>query len=229
MQASNTKDPTMILYGSQYTAIKILSDANKGILLDALFRYILNEEEKDNILQEIASEGVRITFLLLTNQIDLDKKKYAEKCATNKRIAEEREQHKRQRTYTNVSGRSPKDKDNDNDNDNDNDIVVVDAASNDALRKRCYKFYDALVPYVATYGKDMVRKFYDYWTEPNKSKTKMRFELERTWDLKRRLNTWASRERVDSNDTQKQKRQNDAAAIIARLAAEDDYREENKY
>lgn len=32
--------------------------------------------------------------------------------------------------------------------------------------------------------------FISYWTEPNKSKTKMRFELEKTWDTKRRLQTW---------------------------------------
>lgn len=32
--------------------------------------------------------------------------------------------------------------------------------------------------------------FIDYWTEPNKSRTKMRFELQRTWETKRRLQTW---------------------------------------
>lgn len=37
---------------------------------------------------------------------------------------------------------------------------------------------------------DMRSEFADYWTEPNKSRTKMRFELEKTWDLKRRLQRW---------------------------------------
>jgi hypothetical protein len=32
--------------------------------------------------------------------------------------------------------------------------------------------------------------FLDYWTEPNKSKTKMRFELCKTWDLNLRLKNW---------------------------------------
>ena len=31
------------------------------------------------------------------------------------------------------------------------------------------------------------------WSEPNRSETKMKFELERTWDVKRRLNTWSNR------------------------------------
>lgn len=37
---------------------------------------------------------------------------------------------------------------------------------------------------------DLLEEFYFYWTEPNKSGTKMRFELEKTWDLSRRLRRW---------------------------------------
>ena len=33
-------------------------------------------------------------------------------------------------------------------------------------------------------------EFCDYWTEPNRSGTKMKFELEKTWDAKRRLTKW---------------------------------------
>ena len=36
------------------------------------------------------------------------------------------------------------------------------------------------------------KAFIDYWTEPNKSESKMRFELERTWHLSRRLSRWAN-------------------------------------
>jgi DNA-binding Lrp family transcriptional regulator len=35
-----------------------------------------------------------------------------------------------------------------------------------------------------------LKKFVSYWTEPNRSKTKLRWELERTWDMKRRVGTW---------------------------------------
>lgn len=62
-----------------------------------------------------------------------------------------------------------------------------------ATEKRKKKFGQDLVPYVATYGKDMIRKFYDYWSETNKSKTKMRCEIEKTWDLNLRLQNWARR------------------------------------
>jgi hypothetical protein len=62
-----------------------------------------------------------------------------------------------------------------------------------ATEKRKEKFYQELVPYVATYGKDMIRKFYGYWSETNKSKTRMRCETEKTWDLNLRLQNWARR------------------------------------
>lgn len=62
-----------------------------------------------------------------------------------------------------------------------------------ATEKRKEKFYQELVPYVATYGKDMIRKFYNYWSETNKSKTRMRCETEKTWDLNLRLQNWARR------------------------------------
>ncbi len=70
------------------------------------------------------------------------------------------------------------------------------AAKAATLEQRTKVFYDALVPFVEVYGKEMIRAFYNYWTEPNKSKTKMRFELEKTWDVSRRLVTWANRESI---------------------------------
>lgn len=39
------------------------------------------------------------------------------------------------------------------------------------------------------YDKNMLEAFFDYWSEPNK-KGKMKWELEKTWELKRRLKRW---------------------------------------
>ena len=41
-----------------------------------------------------------------------------------------------------------------------------------------------------TYRTEMLHEFSQYWTEPNKSKTKMRYELQKTFDITRRLATW---------------------------------------
>ena len=37
----------------------------------------------------------------------------------------------------------------------------------------------------------MLSDFVSYWTEMNKSETKMKYELEKTWSTKLRLKTWA--------------------------------------
>lgn len=51
------------------------------------------------------------------------------------------------------------------------------------------------------YGTNMVSDFISYWTEPNKSKTKMRFEMQRTWDCKRRLATWKRNSKTSTKST----------------------------
>ena len=44
--------------------------------------------------------------------------------------------------------------------------------------------------YINEYTNEMLEQFIDYWTEPNKTKTKMRFEMQRTFEIGRRLATW---------------------------------------
>jgi hypothetical protein len=52
------------------------------------------------------------------------------------------------------------------------------------------EFYQSLIPFVSEFGKEMIREFYDYWSEPNKSQTKIRYQLEKTWDTHMRLLRW---------------------------------------
>lgn len=101
------------------------------------------------------------------------------------------------------------------------------AAKLDSRRKA---FYDSLVPYIEIYGKETVRAFFDYWSEPNKSCTRMRYEMERTWDLARRIARWAANEKqfnpkqngTDNSRTTPEERQQDAASIVARLLGEEE-------
>jgi len=59
-----------------------------------------------------------------------------------------------------------------------------------SLTERQQLFYDELKDYIEKYSKEMLRAFYDYWSEPNQTKTKMRREMEKTWDTGRRLSVW---------------------------------------
>ena len=45
------------------------------------------------------------------------------------------------------------------------------------------------------YDQNILDGFIDYWTEPNKSKTKMKFELNKTWATNLRLKNWAANQK----------------------------------
>lgn len=62
------------------------------------------------------------------------------------------------------------------------------------LQKIKDDFIATLSPFVSIYGKEMVNEFYKYWTEPNKSKTKLKFQMEKTWDVNLRLGRWEKNE-----------------------------------
>ena len=79
--------------------------------------------------------------------------------------------------------------------------VIERGEKSPTLPHREKEFEKTLIPFLDTYSKEMIRKFCDYWTEPNKSKTKMRFEQQNTWDAKRRLKSWADKERIVPRET----------------------------
>jgi predicted transcriptional regulator len=58
------------------------------------------------------------------------------------------------------------------------------------IEERFNSFFEEVWGFVSEYDESVLNGFISYWTEKNKSKTKMRFELQKTWDTKRRLETW---------------------------------------
>jgi hypothetical protein len=75
-----------------------------------------------------------------------------------------------------------------------------------SLETRTLAFKEKLVPFKNKYEMDLLKNFFQYWTEPNLSKTKMLFELQKTFDIERRLATWASRQKDFNKQTIKQDR-----------------------
>ena len=70
--------------------------------------------------------------------------------------------------------------------------VSDNSKSDESLDNRTEKFTQEVSKFTE-YDQNMLNDFIDYWTEPNKSKTKMRFEMQKTWSLSRRLSTWSKR------------------------------------
>ena len=79
-------------------------------------------------------------------------------------------------------------------------VVAKKDAAKAATLSRKKDFYNSLVPFVEKYGREMIRAFFDYWSEMNKSQTKMRFEQQPTWEVSKRLATWAKREKFNGNN-----------------------------
>ena len=77
---------------------------------------------------------------------------------------------------------------------NVNDNVTVNKKKED-IDARKLKFAETLKPFLEIYGKNLCNDFYKYWTEPNRSNTKFRQETEKTWDIVRRLETWAKNDK----------------------------------
>ena len=74
------------------------------------------------------------------------------------------------------------------------------------IKDRTAKFKKQVFEFANQYDEDLLNEFYSYWSEPNKSNTKMNFELNKTWDLSRRLKRWAGNDfgKNKSNGTAKQ-------------------------
>lgn len=51
-------------------------------------------------------------------------------------------------------------------------------------------FIISVSAYTSIYGEVMIQDFISYWTEMNQNGNKMRFEMEKTWNVERRLARW---------------------------------------
>lgn len=164
---------SMVFYRSFFEAIKDLNYEQQGIIFNAIFDYGLNfnEPKLDGICKTI--------WTLIKPQLDANIKKFNNgkqpKQKQNRSKVEAKQKQNRSKTQANV---------NDNVNDNVNNID-----------SRKLKFASTLEPYLNKFGRELLNDFYAYWTEPNKSNTKFKQELEKTWDLNRRLETWAKNDK----------------------------------
>lgn len=101
-----------------------------------------------------------------------------------------------------------------------------------SIESRAKDFRTTLDEYIDNpYTKDMIEAFYDYWSEPTPSGKKMKFELEKTWDVTRRLRTWnkndykyggkySKNNRAMQRDIEKERRASEARSTIISMLSE---------
>lgn len=221
-----------VFYRSWLEAVKNLPREIQGEVLTAIIEYGL-----DGVTTGSLKPITSAMLAMVKPQIDANNKrlenglkggrprknKEESEPNNNQTITEEKPNINQAKTKTNPDKPKEKDKVKDIKKETTTSVVEKKAAAKAATLSRKEEFYNSLIPYVEMYGKDMVRDFFDYWSEMNKSETKMRFEQQPTWEISKRLSTWAKREKINGNrnsqnerDSQ-QRKLNSAVAVATRV------------
>ena len=192
--AENKK--SFVLYTDSQGLVNQLPDDVAGRLFKHIYAYVNDENPiTEELLLNIAFEPIKM-------QLKRDLTKWENQLEQRKQ-AGLKSAEVRKRNATKINERSISSTDNVNVNVNVNDINKNSKAN---LEIRSLALKNSLIPFKNKYQIDLLKNFFEYWTEPNPSKTKMRFELERTWSIERRLTNWASRQKDFNKQTIKQDR-----------------------
>lgn len=178
--------------GLFYCILEVLAAQEKPISENVLKAQLGIRKKLEKVLRfmyEIEILSIKNGEVFNENILNFSEKYQIKKEKDRKKIAEWRE---RQKDTKNVTGYESV----------RNDPKAKESKAKESkidITAQSKIFYDSLIPFLKTYSKETIKDFYDYWTEPNKSKTKLKFELERTWDLSRRLSRWNKNDFNKSN------------------------------
>lgn len=186
-----------LLYADQKELFEQLTNEKAGELIKFIMLYVNDENPvTDDLI-------INLAFTPIKQQLKRDLIKFEEKkevrSKAGKAGAEKRWQNiaNDSKRISDIAKIAVNDNVNVNDNVTVNDILleketkeVNNTTKVELFTMRKNKFKDTIAPFVSKYGKDMCNDFFAYWTEPNKSKSKMKFEMQKTWDVNLRLNTW---------------------------------------
>lgn len=170
--AENKK--SFLLYCDLIHMTSKLSDQEAGQLFKHILEYVNDlNPQTDNKLIEIAFEPIR-------QSLKRDLQKYEGIRQKNKENALKRWNAKEcDRIQADAK------------NADSDSVSVSDIKLSIEERKR--NFYDLLMAYEKDYPKKMIEDFFGYWSEHGAKDKKMRYEKEKSYDIKRRLVTWYNR------------------------------------
>jgi len=184
-----TGKKSFIAYADWKGIFDELPDAEAGQLIKHIFAYVNDEDPtSDSILIRAVFANIKTT---LKRDLDKWESQLGQRREAGKKSAEIRSTKSNERS-TSVESRlrNPTDSVSVSVNVNDNVNVKVNN-----IEERKLKFADTLKVFNDKFERSLLLEFYKYWTEPNKSNTKFRMELEKTWELSRRLEAWAKNEK----------------------------------
>lgn len=174
---------SFLLYCDLIHTIEKLSDEQAGKLFRHVLKYVNDlDPVTDDLVTEIAFEPIK-------QSLKRDLKKYENICERNKangskggRPKKPKETEETQKTHWVIS--KPKKADSDSD---------IDINKKENILERKKIFYGSLASFLDRYPKEMIRDFYEYWSEHGERDKKMRYEKEKSFGIERRLSTWYNR------------------------------------
>jgi hypothetical protein len=188
---------SFVLYSDQRTLIDLLSNEQAGKLLKHIYAYVNDENPIcEDILINVAFEPIKQQF-----KRDLKKWERTKESRSKAGLASA-EARKNKQNATKPTNVKYVQQSSTNSTVNVNDNVNVNVNVNDIkdnIVSRKLKFSQTLKPFLDLYGKDMLNAFYEYWTEENKSNTKFKQEMQKTWNLKSRLERWSKNDFNNKN------------------------------
>lgn len=208
---------SFILYSDMLHICKLLTDDQAGKLLKLILLYVNDEDPiTEDLILKLAFEPIKQQLKrdLRTWESSQKKQSNAGQLGNLKRWQPDLYQKVINKKLTLAKaqviakGRNPIKKVgsvavNVNVNDNVNVIKKKD------IEKRIAEFDNSLQPFNEKYGLSMTQQFYEYWSEKKPNGQKMRFEMEKTWDVGRRLKRWS-----DNNFKKEKKVKTSAAEIL---------------
>ena len=179
---------SFLIYCDVIHAIEHLTDEEKGRLFQHLLEYV---NDMNPILEDRVLLG---SWKHIELQLKRDLKKYESIVERNQNNGKKGGRPKNQtepKKPTGLFGNPTKPKK----ADTDTVTVKVTDTVND-IKKREADFKKSLLTFQSQYPIKLLENFFLYWSERNPNGKKMRFEMQKTFDITRRLAKWKSNETI---------------------------------
>lgn len=180
---------------SWHELLKLLSKEERGILLCAITDYAMDKK-----VTKIKPNALNVLFLKIKHEIDVSVSRSS--SGSKGGFASSKSFDMSSKSFDMFSKRSDtcsksRAKENKEEIPPTPPIEENKAKKeNISLEIQKKDFQQEVNSYADRYPTDMLQQFFDYWSETNKSGTKMRYELQKTWDLSLRLARWARNQKT---------------------------------
>lgn len=193
---NTTAKKSFILYSDIHDILQVLSDEEAGKLFKAIASYNLTGEKA-----ETDNRVVNVILTIVTAQLERNKQKYQQICTqrssagrkgSEKRWKKQETKPEEQKTVKETSTEAGTE-------------TAPETAPETTLKttpsqrreeritKSKEHFIKDMEAYADKYDRQMLNDFFRYWTELNPSHTKMRYEMQKTWETGKRLATWSKK------------------------------------